>query len=339
MSKYLDRATALALRTFRNLKEAHKNIDAYDKQRVRAVFGDNYEQSFSVLKRERDNIPSCVPVFTLLFLLSGDYDRWKLRQPETFANPKLATFKILDALFLARWAECGLPVFSLTHSLLASLLLTDPPKFSGQLPFPAFFISIPPGFISAFCKQSGRRENLQRITIQKFVSVGGVPHLYMELQTQAGGPILACPIDQVDRLSAETEEGLADARSVALCWRLVLNLVAWIEAHGNGISNKQKRSTFKTEGNQDFPETWILGQEIKLSPELRRLAVEYAAGNEKATPGWKLRMRFCVRGHWKMQPCGPGGTERKRIFVEPYWKGPEGAAAWQHVYKAGEENH
>lgn len=40
-----------------------------------------------------------------------------------------------------------------------------------------------------------------------------------------------------------------------------------------------------------------------------------------------------VRGHHKRQPCGPGGTARKWIHVEPYWRGPEDApiAVRSHV--------
>lgn len=81
----------------------------------------------------------------------------------------------------------------------------------------------------------------------------------------------------------------------------------------------------------------MLGREVKIAPELRRLAGEVALGRERGGPGWKLRMRYCVRGHWKMQPHGEGRRERKRIFVQPYWKGPEGAATWAHVYTDGSE--
>ncbi|CPS05624.1 Uncharacterised protein [Mycobacteroides abscessus] len=32
--------------------------------------------------------------------------------------------------------------------------------------------------------------------------------------------------------------------------------------------------------------------------------------------------RWWVKGHWKMQPCGPGNSLRKIIYVEPHTKGP-----------------
>lgn len=33
--------------------------------------------------------------------------------------------------------------------------------------------------------------------------------------------------------------------------------------------------------------------------------------------------RWVVRGHWRWQACGPGRTERRRIWIAPFVKGPE----------------
>lgn len=35
--------------------------------------------------------------------------------------------------------------------------------------------------------------------------------------------------------------------------------------------------------------------------------------------------RWIVRGHWRWQACGVGRTERRRIWINPFIKGPEGA--------------
>lgn len=39
--------------------------------------------------------------------------------------------------------------------------------------------------------------------------------------------------------------------------------------------------------------------------------------------GYRLEVRQLVRGHRKHQPFGPGRSERKEIFVAPYWRGPD----------------
>lgn len=37
----------------------------------------------------------------------------------------------------------------------------------------------------------------------------------------------------------------------------------------------------------------------------------------------KPNVRFIVRGHWRLQPFGSGLTERKLVWITPYYKGPE----------------
>lgn len=45
--------------------------------------------------------------------------------------------------------------------------------------------------------------------------------------------------------------------------------------------------------------------------------------------------RWIVRGHWRNQPHGPGRAERRRVYIAPYVKGPDGAPLLQHekVYR------
>lgn len=35
------------------------------------------------------------------------------------------------------------------------------------------------------------------------------------------------------------------------------------------------------------------------------------------------QVRFMVRGHWRQQPHGENGRERKLIWIRPHYKGPE----------------
>ena len=43
-------------------------------------------------------------------------------------------------------------------------------------------------------------------------------------------------------------------------------------------------------------------------------------------------VRFIVRGHWRNQPFGVNLTERKLIFIKPYYKGPEMAELVNYPY-------
>lgn len=44
----------------------------------------------------------------------------------------------------------------------------------------------------------------------------------------------------------------------------------------------------------------------------------------------EYRHRWEVRGHWRLQACGPNRSERRRIWVEPHVKGPDGAPMLEH---------
>jgi hypothetical protein len=55
-------------------------------------------------------------------------------------------------------------------------------------------------------------------------------------------------------------------------------------------------------------------------------------GHGESTIEW--HHRWVVRGHWRWQACGVGHTERRRIWIAPFIKGPEDAplAVTNHVY-------
>lgn len=60
-------------------------------------------------------------------------------------------------------------------------------------------------------------------------------------------------------------------------------------------------------------------------PGLRLLELASGATVRDGDPGsveWSRR--WMVRGHWRQQPCGPGNSERKLRWIDPYVKGPEG---------------
>jgi hypothetical protein len=53
----------------------------------------------------------------------------------------------------------------------------------------------------------------------------------------------------------------------------------------------------------------------------------------------KIMSRFRVRGHWRNQPCGPELSERRKVWIRPFWKGPTLAELVNknYVVKASEE--
>lgn len=83
------------------------------------------------------------------------------------------------------------------------------------------------------------------------------------------------------------------------------------------------------------------------SKEKRRLErsvtkLDYTLVGRSTTPyqgpsaaiGKQLTERIQTRGHWKSQAHGPGRLERKIIFIEPYWRGPDAAEVINKPYVA-----
>lgn len=55
-----------------------------------------------------------------------------------------------------------------------------------------------------------------------------------------------------------------------------------------------------------------------------KLRRESDHGRRDSDGSW-LTFRSVTSGHWRKQPCGPGRTEIKRIWINPYVRGPEDA--------------
>jgi len=123
-----------------------------------------------------------------------------------------------------------------------------------------------------------------------------------------------------------------DDAAVLAGLRLVANLCLYLDAQkqiGNDLLKKQnpkkkKQKSYRRprQAGPVMPPAWILGQGLRLSPELRAAAAQSARTEKKQQAEWKLQSQHVVRGHWKMQPYGPNRSLRKKIRVEPYWRGP-----------------
>src|SRR5690606_27643565 len=74
--------------------------------------------------------------------------------------------------------------------------------------------------------------------------------------------------------------------------------------------------------------TWLVGRTVKID---QRLVAAARAGLRDVA--LKIKARHIVRGHFKQQACGEGRANRKSIWVQPYWRGPEDGAEIRHIYK------
>ena len=65
---------------------------------------------------------------------------------------------------------------------------------------------------------------------------------------------------------------------------------------------------------------------------LRELVRPRQATSPGEHPGQQHAYRWMVSGHWRQQPCGPGRSLRKPVWVTPHIKGPAGAPIKERVH-------
>ncbi len=251
----------------------------------------------------------------------------------------------------AVWAETGFNTFNLTHGLTAGFILTEPPPLDEEtfkLPFPSFGVLLPEGFLPYV--YDGGHGWVRELWVHKMIDSKGTA----VFQVTLFGPGSLClwrrdaletwKSSSVGRTIQAFEDDPAltadDDNTLTTGFRIVRNLVAWLSANGPAFGGQGERDARSkkpaAKATPTGPCVWVLGREVKLGPELRRAAQDMALGKRHAPEGWKVGIRHVVRGHWKAQAHGAGRTLRKQMWIEPYWRGPEGAAAWAHLYTTPE---
>jgi hypothetical protein len=81
--------------------------------------------------------------------------------------------------------------------------------------------------------------------------------------------------------------------------------------------HSSKRERLRAEWKRLDPQRRIVLGRGVIAP---RPSVE--ARGESGT-GQLLTVQVRVQGHWKHQPHGPGNKQRKLLWIQPYWRGPE----------------
>jgi opacity protein-like surface antigen len=122
--------------------------------------------------------------------------------------------------------------------------------------------------------------------------------------------------------------GTDEKRAALLVGRLLVGVCMEMDGRPNeasssrGGSSKRKRAS-----DQPTIRRYVLRRDVKVN--LVQQVRDFVSGRVATSP----TVQSLIRGHWKRQAHGPGGTERKWIHVEPYSRGPEDApiAVRSHV--------
>lgn len=255
------------------------------------------------------------------------FDRHSETAAEAFSDE---TVKIL--LQSSVWARDGFQQVLVGHKQAAALMVTSVSEEMAQhvhMPWPSFYIEIPPDLLQ-FEPDSGR-SSVSR--------VHGV--LATRIELQSGNPqvlLLAAVDNNFVSLPGRDlayfargaqglhwdDEGTEKAstkntRVTNLLLRLFVNVCMMMTSPDN-YSKRKSSGWGKTKRQDPNPQT---NQYLLRAPVVMDFRPAIHSYIQEGRSGRELSVQFLVSGHWRRQAHGPNRSERKTIWIEPFWKGPE----------------
>jgi len=258
----------------------------------------------------------------------------------------------------ARWYQQGLPVVRLGHKRAAALMATTVSKEVldvAKAPFWAFFIELPDGLLhlknddQSLVKATGILVQVMRHTQPiEFIDGRKVPDGDLWRYAIVTDTLLTQwkinrTLEQLVQLENEVNiyEGFGipledyDHRIDLLVSRLIVG-VCLMMSNPENLKDKTEAALRAKNGKRPVPGSPVYHVFMEAKPinvDVRRTIKSYLGGDRDSPD-----VRLLVRGHWKMQPHGPGRELRKLIHVEPYWRGgEENDVIMQRIYEAGME--
>jgi hypothetical protein len=235
----------------------------------------------------------------------------------------------------ALWCDQGFPQIVMSHTYAASLLAT---KISAtvlpyiQPPWRCFHIEVPSGLLYLEHEQLGCPTPVKGILVFRTTHVDGSLrwgylaytdsslslHRFGMHPEQLIEKDVKCTYDEVftEKLTD------MDARCAVLIGRLIFNVCLAYTEKDNITPPRERKNKSEKKRQNDLPtcRTYILGKDKKVA-DCRGPVKDYLTGRTST----ELSVQCLVAGHWKSQPHGIKSAQRKVIWVEPYWRGPDDA--------------
>lgn len=224
---------------------------------------------------------------------------------------------------LGRWASYNFPSVRLTPVQACALALSDMTEEQieeAHPPWPSFRLLFGDAFVTDADQVTDAILSLKSLPSGE----GAKWHLAVRLSSGATLWNFSAPSKLLFNGGVPDVEGLlvpnkAEKRVMQMVGRLCLNLC---EVLGGSFGALRPAKERKVKGGKRRPVTgqgrsYELALPVKV--DMRAHMRDYTSTDEKRI----YKVRWVVRGHWRQQVCGTGRAERRRRWIEPYWKGPE----------------
>jgi hypothetical protein len=262
------------------------------------------------------------------------------RMLDVFIGP--ATF--IQTSFSAKWVHYACPQVVMPHTYAAALMSTKVPEDmldDLEPPWDAFVIQIPSDLLWTKVEDSDDRVPIDAVTVaykRERTHEGTMREgwSYATISNSSTVSVWRFGIETKDLLLDDLENNPFKEHPLAMPYesedkalsvllgRLIVNTILAFQEAGNVKMTKSSRKPTCKPTRKNPPEfrTFKLGKSITLDcrPAIKQY-LEDPSGHKGGSP----TVRWLVRGHIRNQACGPRHSERKRIWIMPYWKGPEEA--------------
>lgn len=257
-------------------------------------------------------------------------------------DPVLAASLMLPSIqmrwnWIGRWYEQGMPRVVWSDRKFPEMLMmsnADPSVIEHvKPPWRAFLVDLPPDLLFSRHPRTGQPEPLTQLMVH---CIRRRPDGQLVWNFMAQGPsmielwrhglttehLIRTGEDYYSRLYAGSVEA-EDDRIFVLLGRLLIGLCLTLSDPRKvreARHTKHKSRAGTAGAKKPLPITRNFVVEAVTTLRVREALQEFVQkGPPKKQPGHSPTVRSLVRGHWKMQPHGPGRSLRKLIFREPYW--------------------
>ncbi len=252
-------------------------------------------------------------------------------------DPKTRQMHIDRMAWCAAWAISAFPQVTTTHTFAAALACTDVyPEAMAHVrsPWPAWRLHIPNGLLPIVGEDRTFEIRILEVEEQPGVAIvravvdGGITAFELESHGPEGSlrNLLVDgsfkPADDYTR-SLVAEDAEPHARLPRVCRRLVAGVILAMQVKGASREHMSPaRTRSKRAGEEPAHRNVVVGRPTRI--DCRPALADYLAGRDRRARG-PAAFQFMVRGHWRDQACGIGRRDRRPTWIEPHWKGAEGA--------------
>jgi hypothetical protein len=113
-------------------------------------------------------------------------------------------------------------------------------------------------------------------------------------------------------------------RCLVMAKRLVAGLLLNLQ-HPPNFKVKKVEARPRSKGREAEPEYRIITVGKPIEIDCRESVREYVEHGKAGRKHGPPTVQVMVRGHYRRQVCGVGRMDRKVIWIQPFWRGPEAA--------------